>query len=268
MSILKMKKLYTTSLLLLFTLLLQVPVSAKAAKMVYQDTISSIGFEIPKKPKLQTAMYDYAKVLSESERLLLENKLVRYSDTTTTQIVIITIESLKGEGIGELTPRWADTWGIGQAGKNNGVLILLAKAERKIWISPGYGVDDRLTAGILGQVIRDEIVPELKTGDYYTGLDKGTDAIFRLLQGKYKAKKNEGLPVFLQIILLEIVFFILCFIYQAFASVKADSRSYGYRNYGRTSGGSSGHSSGSSRSGFRGGFGGGRFSGGGAGGSW
>jgi uncharacterized protein len=57
------------------------------------------------------------------------------------------------------------------------VLILLAKAERKIWISPGYGLEDRLTAGIGGEITRNIIIPEFKAGSYYKGLDKGTNAL-------------------------------------------------------------------------------------------
>ncbi len=84
-------------------------------------------FDIPKKPSFQTSVYDYAKVLSASEFKQLEEKLVRYSDTTTTQIVFISIDDLKGEDIGILTPKWAHEWGIGQEKEDNGVLILLAK---------------------------------------------------------------------------------------------------------------------------------------------
>jgi len=89
-------------------------------------------FTIPEKPSFQTSVYDYANILSPDEKSQLEEKLIKYSDSTTTQIVVITIESLKGEDIGILTPKWGQTWGIGGTEKDdNGVLILLAKAERK-----------------------------------------------------------------------------------------------------------------------------------------
>ena len=130
-------------------------------------------FTIPEKPSFQTSVYDYANVLSATEKAQLEDKLIKYSDSTSTQIVVITIESLKGEDIGILTPKWGQIWGIGGTSKNdNGVLILLAKAERKIWISAGYGLEDRLTAGIGGEITRNSIIPEFKAGNYYKGLDK------------------------------------------------------------------------------------------------
>ena len=155
-------------------------------------------FTIPKVPAEQTSVYDYADVLKPDEEAQLKEKLIRYSDSTTTQIVVITIESLQGEDIGILTPKWGHAWGIGGSKQNdNGVIILLAKKERKIWISAGYGLEDRLTAGIGGEITRNIIIPEFKAGSYYKGLDKGTDALFDVFKGKYKGerkktKKNRG----------------------------------------------------------------------------
>ena len=92
-------------------------------------------YKIPKTPELQTSVYDYADVLNTNEEKALEDKLVHFSDSTTTQIVVITIESLKGEDIGILTPRWGQEWGVGGTKQNdNGIIILLAKEERKISI--------------------------------------------------------------------------------------------------------------------------------------
>jgi len=147
-------------------------------------------FTIPEKPSFQTSVYDYANVMEAGQKKQLEEKLVRYSDSTTTQIVVITIEDLKGEDIGILTPKWAHEWGIGQAKEDNGILILLSKNDRKIWIAPGYGVEDRLTAGITGELVRNIIIPEFKAGSYYNGLDKGADAIFDVLKGKYKGERK------------------------------------------------------------------------------
>lgn len=242
-------------------------------------------FDIPKKPSFQTSIYDYASILAANEKKALEEKLVRYSDTNSTQIVVITIESLKGESIADLSTRWAQGWGIGQADKDNGVLILLAEAERKIWITPGYGVDDRLTAGELGQMTRDVIIPEFKAGSYYNGLDKGTDAIFQMLTGKYKGerKKEDGSESegFGGGIIFFVIIFIVIII--ALAGKGKGGGGRGGRGFtgstlgdililsslgrgGRSSGGWGGSSGGGG--GFGGGFGGGGFSGGGAGGSW
>jgi uncharacterized protein len=240
-------------------------------------------FTIPEKPKFQTSVYDYANVLSPTEKAQLEEKLIRYSDSTTTQIVVITIESLKGEDIGILTPKWGQEWGIGGTAKNdNGVLILLAKAERKIWISPGYGLEDKLTAGIGGEITRNIIIPEFKAGSYYKGLDKGADALFDVFKGKYKGsrKQDEGqnFPFIMFIIIVGVIIFLMLR-NKGGGGNSGNSGGGGpslldviiLSNLGRSGGGGFGGFGGGSSGGgggFGGGFGGGGFSGGGSGGSW
>ncbi len=234
-------------------------------------------FDIPKKPSFQTSVYDYADLLNPTEEKELENKLIRYSDSTTTQIVVITIDDLKGESIGILTPRWAQEWGIGQAKEDNGILILLSKNDRDIWISPGYGVEDRLTAGINGELIRNIIIPEFKAGSYYTGLDKGADAIFDVLKGKYKGSRKEKSKSFPILPIIIFVFIIILIISKAKGGGGRSGGSGGIdladiiilSSLGRSGGGFGGGGSfGGGSGGFGGGFGGGGFSGGGAGGSW
>jgi uncharacterized protein len=245
--------------------------------LAFSGMIAQAQFTIPDKPSFQTSVYDYANVLNPQEEKELENKLIRYSDSTSTQIVVISVEEIKGEDIGILTPRWAHEWGIGQAKEDNGILILLAKTERKIWIAPGYGVEDRLTAGINGELIRNIIIPEFKVGSYYTGLDKGADAIFDVLKGKYKGtrkEKSKSFPIFPVIIFIFVIILII-------SKSKGGGRSGGsggidladiiiLSSLGRSGGGFGGGGSfgGGSSGGFGGGFGGGGFSGGGAGGSW
>ena len=244
--------------------------------------IAHAQFDIPKKPSFQTSVYDYADVLNPQDEKELENKLVRYSDSTSTQIVVISIEDLKGEDIGILTPKWGHEWGIGQEKEDNGILILLSKNDRKIWIAPGYGVEDRLTAGINGELIRNIIIPEFKAGSYYTGLDKGADAIFEVLKGKYKGSRKESsnpLPFIL------IVIFIIILLVLASRGNKGGGNfrggggldlgdiiilsSLGSSGGGFGGGWGGGFGGGSSGGGGFGGFGGGGgFSGGGGGGSW
>lgn len=238
-------------------------------------------FDIPKKPDFQTSVYDYANVLSADEKTQLEEKLIRYSDSTSTQIVVITIESLKGEDIGILTPKWAHEWGIGQEKEDNGVLILLAKAEKRIWISPGYGLEDRLTAGIGGDITRNIIIPEFKAGSYYRGLDKGADALFDVFKGKYKGERKQSKGKDFPILPFIIIVVIVLILISRGKRGGGNSGSSGggpslmdvilLSSLGRSSGGGFGGFGGGSSGGgggFGGGFGGGGFSGGGSGGSW
>jgi uncharacterized protein len=243
-------------------------------------------FTIPEKPSLQTSVYDYANVLSATEKSQLEEKLIRYSDSTTTQIVVITIESLKGEDVSQLATKWGQTWGIGGTKQDdNGVIILLAKAEKKIAINPGYGVEDRLTAGIGGTIIRNIIIPEFKAGSFYNGLDKGTDAIIDVFKGKFKGErkqqtKGNSFPIIPLIVIVVIVLILL-------SRNKGGGGNSGNNSGGGPSlldvillsslgrsggsgfgGGFGGGSSGGGGGGFGGGFGGGGFSGGGSSGGW
>lgn len=236
-------------------------------------------FKIPEKPTFQTSVYDYANLLQANQKAQLEEKLIKYSDSTSTQIVIITVDKIDGEDIGILTPRWAQEWGIGDKKFDNGILILIAKTERKIWIAPGYGVEDRLVAGINGEIIRNSIRPEFKNGKYYEGLNKGADAIFEVLKGKYKATRKTDSKTTLPIVPIIIIVLILLFIYFKNKNNGGHSGNGSgginlmdiilLSSLGRNSGGSSfGGSSSSGGGGFGGGFGGGGFSGGGAGGDW
>ena len=247
--------------------------------------ISFAQFTIPEKPSLQTSVYDYANVLSATEKAQLEEKLIKYSDSTTTQIVVITIESLKGDDVSQVATRWGQTWGIGGTEKDdNGVIVLLAKAEKKIAINPGYGLEDRLTAGLGGEIIRNIIIPEFRAGSFYNGLDKGTDALIDVFKGKYKgerkkAKQKNDFPV-LPFIIIIIVILVLLSRNKGGGGNSGNSGGGGpslldviiLSNLGRSGGGGFGGSSGGGfgggGGGFGGGFGGGGFSGGGSSGGW
>lgn len=248
---------------------------------IFLNTVTA-QYTIPPKPQLQTSVYDEADLLSATQENALKEKLVRYADSTSTQIVVYIAPTINGENIGLLAARWAHQWGIGQADKDNGVFVLLASKERQVWISPGYGVEDKLTAGITGELVRNVIIPEFKSGDYYAGLDKGTDAILQILQGTYTEDRNFNQNTdFPFEALLPFIFFIIIIIILSNRGRGKGGGNRGRRggpslldviilsNMGRSgsSGGGFGGGSGSS-GGFGGGFGGGGFSGGGAGGSW
>lgn len=241
-------------------------------------------FDIPKKPtgKDQTAVYDYADLLSNEQKTRLEQKLIRYSDTTSTQIVVAVIPNLKGEYEGTLAPKWAHEWGIGQKDEDNGVFILLSTEDRKIWIAPGYGLEHILTAGINGEIIRNYIIPEFKKGDYYAGLEVGTDQLIKLFSGTYKAKPQKSENSSLPGIFIIIAVIVLVVILSKFKN-GGGGNNRGNRNFngpdladiiilsrmGRGGGSFGGGGfGGGGGGGFGGGFGGGGFSGGGAGGSW
>src|SRR5690606_17726936 len=171
-------------------------------------------YTIPEKPSVQTSVYDYVNLLSGAQAKELEAKLIRYSDSTSTQIVVVIIDSAEGEDISYLGAQWGHKWGIGQADSDNGILVLLARDDRRIAINTGYGVEATMTDLMSKRIIESVIIPEFKKGDYYTGLDKGTDAIFQVLTGEFTEDRSlrgtgfpfaEVLPFIIFIIILVIL---------------------------------------------------------------
>lgn len=249
---------------------------------LFSFSLSFAQYDIPKKPTKadeQTSVYDYIDLLSASEKSSLEQKLITYSDTTSTQIVIAVINSTKGENIDYLGTQWAHAWGIGQEKEDNGVFILLAKNDKKISIKTGYGVEHLLTDAMSRRIIEQDIIPFFKQDNYYEGLNRGSDAIFEVLTGEYrgsrKQTKNDDFPV--GFIILIILFIIIISISKNKRGGRGGSQGNNsggmsifdaiiLSNMGRSSGGFGGGSSGGGFGG--GGFGGGGFGGGGASGGW
>jgi uncharacterized protein len=247
-------------------------------------------FTIPEKPELQTSVYDYVSLLSKSDKEALEQKLIRYSDSTSTQIVVAIIASTEGEDINYLGAQWGEKWGIGQAKEDNGVLILVANDDRKIAINTGYGVEGSLTDALSKRIITLIIVPEFREGNYAAGLNKGADAIFQVLNGEFqRALENNETPnnaakvVFVLIFVAFVIFIIILIILIANRKNKGGGKGGGrskgldiwdviiLSNMGRGSykGGSGSFGGGGfGGGGFGGGFGGGSFGGGGASGGW
>ncbi|MDG1730690.1 MAG: TPM domain-containing protein [Algibacter sp.] len=253
-------------------------------------SLSYAQFDIPEKPEFQTSVYDYVNLLSASQKSNLERKLIKYSDTTTTQIVVAIINSTNGENINYLGAQWGQKWGIGQAKEDNGILILLAKGDRRIAINTGYGVEHLLTDAMSKRIIERDIIPYFKQNDYPGGLNKGADAIFEVLNGEYKGSRQSDtseFPIGLIFILIIIFIIILISISKnrrgggGSRGNRSDSRdlleaiilsNMGRGSYRRGSssgwGGSSSGGGFSRGGGFGGGFGGGGFGGGGASGGW
>lgn len=233
--------------------------------------------DIPSKPQHQTAVYDDAGFLNSSEKKALEQKLIKYADTTSTQIVVASINSLEGEYIGTYAAEWAHEWGIGQKGKDNGVLILIAKDDRKFWITTGKGVEGELTDALSKRISDQVISPAFQNGQYYNGLDAATDKIMEILSGEFDNdfSAEEEFP---WKALIPLLFFIIFFIVvsQRHGGGKGGNGTKSNSNwlfdaillssFGR--GGGSGFGGGNGGGFGGGGFGGGGFGGGGAGGSW
>lgn len=219
---------------------------------------------------------DFAQLLSDNERSELEKKLVAYNDSTSTQIAIVMIQSLEGNEIADYTFRLAEKWGVGNKEKDNGIMILVSKQDRKVFIATGYGVEAALPDAIAKRIVSNVIIPDFRNGNFYSGLNRATDEIIARLSGQFKeegfTKKISGFP-FKWLVILAIVFIILIVISRGGGPRGGRTLTHGGPIFwGGFSGGFSrgfggGFGGGRGGGGF-GGFGGGSFGGGGAGGSW
>jgi uncharacterized protein len=242
--------------------------------------------EIPDKPNPPRLVNDFAEVLSSNERKQIENELAQFARETSTQIVVVTVSDLEGYDPGDYAFRLGEKWGIGQKGKDNGVVILLkpkqGNSKGQVFIATGYGLEGVLPDAIVNStVIDNEMIPYFKENNYYKGLTNGIKVIMDITRGEYTAeqyqqhyaKQNDG--VVPGVFVFMFIFFILSIFRRRRGRFYSPGRSLpfwlamGMMSGRNSSGGSFGNftSGGGSFGGF-GGFGGGSFGGGGAGGSW
>lgn len=227
-------------------------------------------------------VHDFGNILNAVERSQLENKLVAYNDSTSTQIVIVTFKNLDGYPIELLGNEIGENWGVGQKETYNGIVIVVSDEDRKVTLRGGYGIQAKMPPTVEKLIIDREMIPSFKQGNYYQGLDNAVNAIQKQLAGQYKAQPKSDSDLSGIIVFLFFLFIIILFIIIASkGGGSGGSRSRRGFNWGDvifTSGGASSWGSGgsswggSSGGGFGGGgfggFGGGSFGGGGASGSW
>ena len=219
---------------------------------------------------------DFVGLFTPQETAALENKLLAYNDSTSTQIVVVVVSSFNDYDRAYYAYTLGEKWGIGQKDKDNGAVILIkpkTQNERgEIFIATGYGLEGALPDAINKRITDEVIIPYFKNDAYYKGVNAGIDEMIRYLQGEYKADESaqeEDDDFYTYLIIILIIMAIL--IIAAYSSDEQDM-SRGGSSSGRGFGGYGGYggsySGGSRRSGGFGGFGGGSFGGGGAGGSW
>jgi uncharacterized protein len=239
----------------------------------------------PPKPEPAVYVHDFSGWLSRDQQMSLEQKLRRYHDSTSTQIVVMIRPDLGDYDKSSYAFELGNRWGIGRKDKNNGV-VMLVKSEapdRGIFIATGYGTEGALPDITCGQIIRNVMSPYFRQQQYYAGIDAGVDSIIKALSGEFKADGAQK-PVRTSDVIIGLIFFFLLifgFFYLIYRLKKAGSRWGGGGGSGGggwwiggggggSSWGSSSSSSdsGSSWGGGGGDFGGGSFGGGGAGGDW
>ena len=144
--------------------------------------LAAPAFAQPAFPKLAGRVTDAAGVLPADVVARLDTKLKVLEDTTGTQLVVATVPDLGGYEIDEYGYQLGRAWGIGQKGQNNGAILLIAPAQRKLRIEAGYGLEGTLTDAVSSKIIRRTIVPAFKAGDLPGGVEAGVDQLVALLQ--------------------------------------------------------------------------------------
>ncbi|MDP3667114.1 MAG: TPM domain-containing protein, partial [Sediminibacterium sp.] len=239
------------------------------------------GQTILPKPNPPRLVNDAANVLSPEQVEILEHKLVALDDSSSNQIAVVLIKTLGDYAIEDYAVKLFREWGIGNKKTNNGILIIAAIDDRKVWIEVGYGLEGTIPDVTASSIYRNEIVPSFKEQNYYRGIDNAINALTKAVVGEYKIKKEKkgkgggGGSILMVVFLLFVIIMVLGRSGRGGGGMGGGRAGFGniaealilssLLNSGRGSGGGWGGSGGGG--GF-GGFGGGSSGGGGAGGSW
>lgn len=243
------------------------------ANIFAQNSFDAKSLLQPQKGK-QTLVNDFSGTLTEDQKQTLEQKLVTFNDSTSTQIAVVIIPDLSGYEISDYSTQLGRAWGVGGKEFNNGVVLLISKNDHKINIATGYGVEGALPDITCKHIISEVIAPDFKGNDFYRGIDEGTNAIMLATRGEYTAPQvaQQGkLSLGRIIFIILIVIVILSFMSGSGGGGTLIGRGgFGPFILGSLLGGGfgGGNSGGSSGGSDFGGFGGGSFGGGGASGSW
>ena len=165
----------------------------------------------PAFPPLSGRVVDEAALMSRKQAHQLTQQLAAFEKRSGIQLVVVSIDSLDGETIEEYGYQLGRHWGIGQKGKNNGVLLLIAQDERKVRIEVGYGLEGALPDAIAANIIQTRILPAFKRGDMVAGVVAGSQSIMKALAGEYqpveqpKSDSDGGPWLFILVVIAMIV---------------------------------------------------------------
>ncbi len=151
----------------------------------------AIAQNVLPKPNPPRLVNDAAGVLSAEQVAILEQKLVALDDSTSNQIAVVLIKTLDGVAIEDYAQKLFREWGIGNKKTNNGVLIIAAIDDRKMWITVGYGLEGAIPDITASSIYRNEMVPAFKEQNYYRGIDNAINALSKAAVGEYKVKREK-----------------------------------------------------------------------------
>jgi uncharacterized protein len=159
--------------------------------LFFLQSLCALAIEVP---QLQDRVNDLAGILTAEQVAGLNSKLQSFQTSDSTQITVLIIPSLDGEPIETYSIRVAEAWKIGQKGQDNGAILLIALRDRAVRIEVGYGLESNLTDALTSQIIRNEIAPRFRQGDYYGGIDAASTAMIQSVRGLYQGSPSPEPP--------------------------------------------------------------------------
>lgn len=151
----------------------------------------AFGQDIPEPPNPLRLVNDYTNTLTADQKSQLERKLVAYNDSTSNQIAVVIIPSLNGYESADYAIKLGQKWGVGQKDKRNGIVFLVSMNDRKVFIAVGYGLEGAIPDAYARRITSTIVKPEFKAGNYFKGIDDGTDALIKLASGEYTVGPND-----------------------------------------------------------------------------
>ena len=135
-------------------------------------------------PKLTQRITDLTSTLDATQKQALEAKLTAFESSKGSQIAVLLVPSTQPETIEQFGIRVVDAWKLGRKGVDDGVLLLIAKDDRKLRIEVGYGLEGALNDATAKRIVSEIIGPDFKRGEFYAGIDAGLDAIIKVVDGE------------------------------------------------------------------------------------
>lgn len=246
--------------------------------------VAALSYAIPSRPSPQRLVNDFAKVFTSEQVSRLENTLVAFDDSTSNQIVVITVRDLEGYDASEYATRIGLDWGVGSEQFNNGIVLLVKPktydSAGQVFIAVGYGLEGAIPDAYAKRIIENELIPNFRLNDYYAGVEAACEVLMKLASGEISEPRGDDdeesiIDIIMTLMFIGLMIFIFIIAVGQDNNQNSGSGGSGGRRTvyvgpiitsGRSYGG--GSSFGSGFGGGFGGFGGGSFGGGGAGGSW
>ncbi|MGQ0720718.1 MAG: TPM domain-containing protein [Candidatus Eiseniibacteriota bacterium] len=251
-------------------------VSAACVPVLAGAAFPSAAFALEVPPRPQGRVSDYAELISPGAERRIEAKIAAHEAESSDQIAVAAFRSLEGESLEDFSIRLAEAWQIGSKEHDNGVILLVFTEERRTRLEVGYGLEGRLTDAMADRILRGELAPRFRAGDFDGGVEQAVEAVIATIRGEYQAppRSADDAPSSMVIVIVVLAVLVLRAWLMSRRGVWLGGGMPGRMSRGHggwmLGGGGFGGLGGGRSGGFRGGFrgGGGGFGGGGASGRW